>query len=121
MSFYLQALALFAFNFADAVLTIFWVRNGYATEGNYLMATLLDIGDLPFLLVKIAVGSIAVVVLWKWQEFSLAKYGLALALFLYTALMGIHFVTGLSAMGMIAQETINETSDLAGSALNLFI
>jgi hypothetical protein len=47
MPFYIQPLLLFALNFLDAVLTIYWVRNGFATEGNHLMATLLDIGDRP--------------------------------------------------------------------------
>ena len=103
MPFYLQAVVLFCFNLADAVLTLFWVRNGFATEGNILMATLLDIGDLPFLGVKLAVGTIAAVVLWRWSEFPLAKYGLMVALIIYTGLMGIHFVTGLSAMGLVAQ------------------
>ena len=102
MPFYLQAVVLFFFNLADAVLTLFWVRNGFATEGNILMATLLDIGDLPFLGVKLAVGTIAAIVLWRWSEFALAKYGLMVALVIYTGLMGIHFVTGLSAMGLVA-------------------
>ena len=54
-----QACLLFALNFLDAVLTIYWVRNGFATEGNQLMAILLDIGDVPFLLVKLSIGAIA--------------------------------------------------------------
>ncbi|NNE65211.1 MAG: hypothetical protein HKN33_01490 [Pyrinomonadaceae bacterium] len=108
MPFYLQVVLLFTFNFMDAVLTLFWVRNGFATEGNHLMATLLDIGDMPFLLVKLAVGAIAAVVLWKWNHLRLAKYGLLIALFIYTALMGVHFVTGLSAMGFVARETLND-------------
>ena len=103
MPFYVQAAVLFFFNVADALLTIFWVRNGFATEGNILMATLLDIGDLPFLAVKLAVGAIAAVVLWKWSNFALAKYGLMVALIIYTGLMGIHFLTGLSAIGLVAQ------------------
>ena len=56
MPLYRQVFLLFTLNFVDAVLTIFWVRNGYATEGNHLMSTLLDIGDMPFLMVKLAVG-----------------------------------------------------------------
>src|SRR6478672_5689302 len=43
---------LFGLNVLDALLTIVWVRNGVATEGNQLMAGLLDIGNGPFLLVK---------------------------------------------------------------------
>lgn len=102
-----QTILLFTLNFLDAVLTIFWVRNGFATEGNKLMASLLDIGDIPFLAVKIAVGAVAAIVLWRWGNLRLAKYGLALALVIYIGLMGIHFVTGLSAAGILSETTIN--------------
>jgi hypothetical protein len=108
MPLYFQTLLLFALNFLDAVLTIYWVRNGFATEGNHLMATLLDIGDMPFLAVKVAIGAITAVVLWRWRNLRLAKYGLGLALMIYCGLMGIHFVTGLSAFGLISENFLNE-------------
>lgn len=107
MPLYNQTILLFMLNFLDAVLTIYWVRNGFATEGNRLMATLLDIGDLPFLAVKIAVGAVTAIVLWRWRNLRLAKYGLALALTLYIGLMGIHFFTGLSAFGLISDSFFN--------------
>lgn len=102
-----QALLLFTLNLLDAVFTIYWVRNGIVTEGNQLMATLLDIGDLPFLAVKIAVGAVTAVVLWHWQSKRLAKYGMALALCVYVSIMGIHFLTGLSAFGVIPANFLN--------------
>lgn len=102
---------LFTLNFLDAVLTLFWVRNGFATEGNGLMAYLLDIGDLPFLIVKIIVGAIAAFVLWRWGNLRLAKYGLALALTLYIGLMGVHFITGLSAFGLISENFFSDAAD----------
>jgi len=105
-----QTSLLFALNFLDAVLTIYWVRNGYATEANHLMATLLDIGDLPFLAVKIAIGAVTAIVLWRWRKKRIAKYGLALALAVYIGLMGIHFVTGLSAFGFVSAEFVQEVS-----------
>lgn len=108
MPLYIQTLLLFALNFLDAVLTIYWVRNGFATEGNHLMATLLDIGDMPFLAVKVAIGAVTAVVLWRWRNLRLAKYGLSLALMIYLGLMGIHFFTGLSAFGLISQNFLNE-------------
>lgn len=101
---------LFALNLLDAVLTIYWVRNGFASEGNQLMASLLDIGDAPFLAVKIAVGSVAAFVLWRWRNMRLAKYGLALALVVYIGLMGIHFFTGLSAFGFLSDTLVNDVS-----------
>jgi hypothetical protein len=105
-----QTFLLFALNFLDAVLTIYWVRNGFATEGNHLMATLLDIGDAPFLAVKIAIGAVTAVVLWRWRKKPLAKYGLAVVLVVYIGLMGIHFVTGLSAFGFIPDTFVNDFS-----------
>ena len=65
---------LFALNFLDAVLTIYWVRNGFATEGNALMAGLLDMGNMPFLVVKTAIGGVTAVLLWRIICGYLAKY-----------------------------------------------
>ncbi|MBS1795019.1 MAG: hypothetical protein JSS81_14255 [Acidobacteria bacterium] len=103
-----QTFLLFALNVLDAVLTIYWVRNGFATEGNQLMATLLDIGDLPFLAVKIAIGAVTAVVLWRWRNLRLAKYGLAVALAVYISLMGVHFFTGLSAFGYVSNNFVSD-------------
>ncbi len=112
-----QAFLLFALNFLDALLTIYWVRHGFASEGNSLMAKLLDLGDFPFLAVKLLVGAIAAVVFWKWSNLRLAKYGLALSLSIYIGLMGIHFFTGLSAFGLISDNLVNDFACWSG---NLF-
>lgn len=74
------------------------------------MAGLLDIGDLPFLAVKVAVGGVAAIVLWRWRNLRIAKYGLALTLAIYVGLMGIHFFTGLSAFGLISDKFFNDFS-----------
>lgn len=116
-----QVLLLFTLNFLDAVFTLYWVRNGFASEGNHLMASLLDMGDLPFLGVKIAVGAIAAIVLWNWRHLKLAKYGLGLVLILYVGLMGVHFFTGLSASGLISEAMINNFSVWSNNILALAI
>ena len=85
-----QTLLLFTLNFFDAVLTIYWIHNGFASEGNQLMARLLDIGYLPFLAVKIAVGAVAALVFWHWGNLRVARCGLTLVLTLYISLMGVH-------------------------------
>lgn len=85
------------------------------------MATLLDIGDMPFLMVKIAVGAVAAGVLWHWGNLRLAKYGLALALTVYIGLMGVHFLTGLSAFGLISDGLIHDVSTWANTVLALLI
>lgn len=92
---------LFALNVIDALLTIVWVRTGVATESNQLMASLLDIGDGPFLIVKIAMGAFAAFVLFRGCNRPLARYGLAVVLALYLGLMGIHLLTGLFAFGYV--------------------
>ena len=106
MEMFRPTILLFALNFIDAVLTIYWVRNGFASEGNHLMAFFLDLGNAPFLAVKVAVGAAAALVLWRWGYLRVAKYGLTLALAVYVGLMGIHFVTGLSAFGYISDTFI---------------
>lgn len=116
-----QTFLLFALNLIDAVLTIYWVRNGFATEGNHLMATLLDIGDLPFLAVKIAIGATAAIVLWHWGNLRLARYGLTLALTIYIGLMGVHLVTGLSAVGLLSENLVRDLSSWSNNFFAMFI
>ena len=99
---------LFGLNLLDALLTLLWVRNGVAGEGNHLMAQLLEIGDFSFLAAKIAIGAVAALVLIRWSYLKLAQYGLAFALSVYIALMGVHVITGLSAMGLISSAAIED-------------
>jgi hypothetical protein len=112
---------LFTLNLLDAVLTIYWVRNGFATEGNHLMASLLDIGDTPFLVVKIAIGTVTAVVLSRWGNLRVAKYGLGLSIGIYSLLMIVHLVTGLSAFGYISEDTVNKIDLLSGQTLTFFV
>lgn len=102
---------LFGLNLLDALLTIVWVRSGVATEGNQLMASLLDIGNGPFLGVKIAIGVVAAFVLMRWGSRPLARYGLAVALAVYVGLMGIHLFTGLAAFGIVSNSTVHEVAE----------
>ena len=88
--------------------TLYWVHNGFASEGNQLMASLIDAGYVPFLAVKLAVGAVAAIVLWNWGNLRLARIGLSLALAIYVSLMGVHLVTGLSAFGFISEAVIND-------------
>ena len=102
---------LFGLNLLDALLTIFWVRSGVATEGNQLMASLLDIGNGPFLVVKVAMGLVTAIVLFRWGSRPLARYGLAVALAIYIGLMGIHIFTGLAAFGYVSNATVQEVTN----------
>lgn len=105
------AILLFGLNLLDALLTIIWVRSGVATESNQLMASLLDIGNAPFLIVKVAIGAVAAVVIMRWGSRPLARYGLAVALAVYIGLMGIHIFTGLAAFGYVANDVARGASE----------
>ena len=99
MSVLTKCLLLFLLNWLDAQLTILWVRNGLATEGNGLMAYLLDAGNAPFLVTKLLVGAGVAFVLYRSSHLALARRGLSFVLGLYFALMFVHAATGISALG----------------------
>jgi hypothetical protein len=94
-----KSILLFSLNWLDAQLTLVWVRTNLATEGNGLMARLLNLGDNPFLLVKLAIGAFAAYVLYRCSHLPLARRGMQLVLGIYFALMFVHAATGLSALG----------------------
>lgn len=113
MHLFRETFLLFSLNLLDALLTIQWVRNGVATEANDLMARLLDSGDFTFLGAKIAIGTVTALVLLRWGDRSLARFGLTFALAIYISLMGIHVVTGLSAFGVISHATMENVQIFA--------
>ena len=101
-----KCLLLFCLNWLDAQLTIVWVRTGAATEGNGLMAYLLDLGDAPFLLTKLLVGALVAYTLYRFSHVALARRGLRLVLGLYLALMLVHAATGAAAAGVQPPEPL---------------
>ena len=119
MHLFRETFLLFSLNLLDALLTIVWVRNGVATEGNHLMARLLETGDFPFLTAKVAMGTITAFVLLRWGNRRLARLGLTVALAVYISLLGIHVVTGLSAFGYISQSTVENMQIFADGLLAL--
>ncbi|HEX8851952.1 MAG TPA: DUF5658 family protein [Pyrinomonadaceae bacterium] len=105
MSAFAKCVLLFALNALDAQLTILWVRTGIATEGNGLMARLLELGDTPFLLTKLAVGAFVAYTLCRFSHLTLARKGLSLVLGLYLALMLVHASAFTSSLGWHAPES----------------
>ena len=101
-----KALLLFAMNWLDAQLTIMWVRMNIATEGNGLMAGVLNLGETPFLAVKLAVGAFAGYILYRFAEIPMARRGMKVALAVYLLLMFVHVATGVSALGWHAPATV---------------
>jgi hypothetical protein len=94
-----KSLLLFGLNWLDAQLTILWVRMNVASEGNALMASLLDHSEMSFLLFKLAIGGFAAYVLYRCSHLPLARRGLSAALTVYAALMMVHAATGCFALG----------------------
>ena len=78
---------LFALNLIDAQLTLVWIRLNVATEGNALMARLLEHGDLPFFGAKVVIGGFAAYTLYRCAHLPLAKHGLTAVLGVYMVLM----------------------------------
>jgi Domain of unknown function (DUF5658) len=106
MSALAKSLLLFVLNWLDAQLTLLWVHTNVATEGNGLMGQLLNVGDAPFLLVKLAVGAFAAFILYRCSHLPIARRGMQLVLMIYGLLMITHVAVGMSALGWHPPETI---------------
>ena len=102
----LKSLLLFGMNWLDAQLTILWVRLNLATEGNVLMARLLNLGEAPFLLVKLGIGAFAAYILYRCAHMPLARRGMSLVLGLYVLLMMVHVATGFTTLGWQAPHIV---------------
>ena len=94
-----KACLLFTLNWLDAQLTLLWIRLDVATEGNALMARILQHGDMTFLGAKIAIGAFAAYILYRCAHLPLAKRGLNFVLGIYVILMLVHVATGCVALG----------------------
>jgi hypothetical protein len=94
-----KSLLLFTLNWLDAQLTVLWVRLNVATEGNALMASLLEHSELSFLAIKLGIGAAAAYILYRCAHLTLAKRGMTFVLGLYVVLMFVHVLTGCVALG----------------------
>ena len=93
-------------NWLDAQLTILWLRLNIATEGNGIMASLLDHSEASFLSVKLVIGGLSAYILYRFAEIPIARRGMKVVLGVYLALMVVHAVTGFSALGWQAPSTV---------------
>ena len=90
---------LFGLNWLDAQLTLLWIRLNVATEGNALMARILEHGEFAFLGSKLVIGSLAAYILYRCAHLPIARRGLTVVLGIYTTLMLVHAATGCVALG----------------------
>jgi hypothetical protein len=93
-------------NWLDAQLTILWLRLNIATEGNGIMAGLLNHSEASFLSVKLLIGGLSAFILYRFAEIPIARRGMRVVLGIYLALMVVHAVTGFSALGWQAPATV---------------
>jgi len=86
-------------NWLDAQLTILWLRLNIATEGNTIMASLLNHSEASFLSVKLLIGGLSAYILYRFAEIPIARRGMKIVLVVYLSLMVVHAVTGFTALG----------------------
>jgi len=121
MHLFREVFLLFSLNLLDAILTIIWVRTGIAPEGNQIMASVMEHSDLAFVGVKILMGTLVAVVILRWGNRKLARYGVAVALAVYISVMGIHLLTFLTAVtstaAFVAPDQVPDLIQTARAAL----
>ncbi|HEX3252322.1 MAG TPA: DUF5658 family protein [Pyrinomonadaceae bacterium] len=122
MSRFTKSCLLFALNLLDAQLTLLWIRMNVASEGNALMARVLQHGELTFLGAKVAVGAFAAYILYRCAHLPLAKHGLTVVLAIYAGLMLVHAATGCVALGWQGPVILlGYLGSLSSAVLSLFI
>lgn len=82
-------------NLADALFTLYYVRNGLATEANPLMAYYLDHSDSAFLIVKMYMATIGIAIMYMYRDRKAAMVGLWGAMAVYSLVVGNHLIWGL--------------------------
>jgi hypothetical protein len=94
----LAAIAVLLLNLADAVFTLVWVHTGVATEANVLLTDLVEREAVTFALVKMALVSFGVLLLWRHRQRPLATFGIALVCVAYQGLFAYHL--GIAALAV---------------------
>ena len=82
----ISIILLLLLNIVDATVTIIVIDAGIAREANPIMEYFLNIGYVPFLLVKFSAVFFASYVFWKYRDRVGAVIGISLSLLLYISL-----------------------------------
>ena len=77
-------------NLLDGILTLVWVKNGFAEEANLFLRGLVHNSPVVFILVKISIVSICSFVLWENRKHPFAVKGLFLVFAIYSAIFLYH-------------------------------
>jgi hypothetical protein len=94
--------AVLVLNLLDAMFTLFAVKSGLAAEANPLMDELLTASPLRFMIVKLALVSMGIWVLWQFRERRSAVIGSLGAVSIYGLIL-VHHIQGLAGTGLLLQ------------------
>ena len=76
-------------NALDLVLTLIGLELG-AREANPLLAAAWRRGVVPFVVVKVALASVALAIFWRWRSRERMRLLMLAAVFLYSGVMLVH-------------------------------
>jgi hypothetical protein len=77
-------------NLIDAVMTLWWVRTGFATEANMLLAEMVEKHALLFVVGKLALVSLGTTILWRRRRRTLAVGGIFAVFLAYYFILLYH-------------------------------
>ena len=81
---------LLCMNLADGFFTLGWVYTGLALEANPVMAEAIRLGPDTFILSKVALVTLACLMLWRHRTHFSARLAVVPAVVLYSYVMGGH-------------------------------
>ena len=82
--------AVVVMNLIDAVLTLLWVRTGFATEANPLLSQIVEEHAFLFVMGKLVLVFLATAMLWRHRQEPLAVVGIFAAFLVYYAVLVYH-------------------------------
>ena len=77
-------------NLIDAVLTLLWVRAGFAREANPLLSRIVEEHAFLFVMGKLVLVFLATALLWRHRQQPLAVVGIFAAFLVYYAVLVYH-------------------------------
>ena len=89
---------LFVLNFLDAILTLIWIKVGFATEANPIMDAVMKIHPSLFVLAKVALVSACLGILWATRHKALARFCSVFGFSVYSLIIVYHVVGGIASL-----------------------
>ncbi len=78
-------------NLLDAILTLLWVRAGFAIEANLLLREIVDHHAILFVVGKLGLVSLGTALLWRRRTHPVAVVGIFLVFLAYYLILLYHF------------------------------